>query len=184
MLYIYYNMEQHNVYKIYDDQKIYIGSTKGSIARRKASHHEDFKNLNKTAPLFIYWRSVGWDNMKMESIDGDILTKLERRIKEQEYINEVPKEKSLNHLSAYVRNHECKRSINEPECDMPKVEMKRKNRRDYYSKKKEDEEWMKKERERNKIRMREKRTHLKQLAQETASTTSRVHTGEELSTPQ
>ena len=40
-----------------------------------------------------------------------------------------------------------------------------------------------KERERNKTRMQEKRAHLKRIAQETASTTEPVHTGEELIHP-
>ena len=117
--------------------------------------------------------------MKMELLEDNIPNKLDRRMKEQEYINQVPIEKRLNFLDAFVRDHECKRSINQPECDMQKVEMKRKNRRDHYERKKQDEEWLLKEKERNKLRVREKRANLKRLAHETVSTTERVYTGED-----
>ena len=40
-------MTQHKVYRIFDEQFIYIGSTSVILSRRKGSHHEDFKNTNK-----------------------------------------------------------------------------------------------------------------------------------------
>jgi hypothetical protein len=79
-------------------------------------------------------------------------------------------------MSSYVRNHECKRSINTPEYEKNKLLMKRKNRRDYYERKKLDVEWLTKEKERNKLRMRENRKNIK-LAKENASTTERVCAG-------
>ena len=64
---------------------------------------------------------------------------------------------------------------------MEKIEAKRKHRKDYYYRKKNDPIWLEKEKERNKLRMREKRINLKKLEHESTSTTEQVHAGERLS---
>ena len=174
-------MSTHKVYKIFDNQgMIYIGSTQLSLAKRKASHHIDFKN-NINRKLYKYWNSIGWENMTFEILINNIETKQKRKELEEQYIREIPKEKLLNSIKANCPNYEATRSINNINGEMEKIEAKRKNRKDYYYRKKNDPIWLEKEKERNKLRMREKRINLKKLEHETASTTEQVHAGERLS---
>ena len=177
-------MTTHKVYKIYDNQGMtYIGSTGVSMARRKASHHEDFKN-KIDRKLYKYWNSVGWENMKIKIIEDNIETKQKRREIEQEEIKKLPVEKMLNSIKANCLDYEASRSINSGVGEAQKIEAKRKTRMVYYYNKKKDPLWHEKEKERNRLRMREKRTKLKLLGNETTSTTERVCAGEELSNPQ
>ena len=52
-------MTTHKVYKNFDESGMtYIGSTSMSLSKRKADHHQDFKNaINRK--LYKYWISVG-----------------------------------------------------------------------------------------------------------------------------
>jgi hypothetical protein len=150
-------MSKHKVYKIFDsDGMTYIGSTSLQMSERKGHHHTDFKNLMHRK-LYNHWRSIGWENMIIEVLDDNLPDKLTRRILEQKYILEIPTEKRLNTIKAQCDNYDATRSINSGVGELEKIQMKRKNRMDYYTRQKQDEEWVVKEKERNKIRMREKR---------------------------
>ncbi len=76
-----------------------------TIARRKALHHDYFKNENIQWKLFQYWCKVGWENMKMEMIEDNIENKIIRRQKENQYIENINIENRINTIKAIVRNH-------------------------------------------------------------------------------
>ena len=174
------------VYQITDDNMYYIGSSSLSLARRKAAHHDAFKDDHIQWKLYKYWRSVGWENMRFEVLQDEIGIKEEKRKAEQWFINQIIRHKLLNQIKADCPNYEATRSINSPQGEIKKIEMKRKNRRDHYARKKNDEEWMNKYREKNKLRMRERRQKHKSLMQphESVSTTERAFAGEDISNPQ
>ena len=79
--------------------------------------------------------------------------KFQARLFENSCIISNPKEICLNHMCAYSYNYSKTRDN----------EKKKRSRRDYYNRKKLDPIWMENERNRNKIRMRNKRAKLKQL---------------------
>ena len=145
------------VYNITDGEKIYVGSTTRTIPQRRGQHHMYFKDEHITWKLYTYWRTVGWDKMKFNIIKDGIIDKKELKICEEEQIRLIEKEKCLNTIKAYCPNYEATRSINSGIGEIEKIEMKRKNRRDYYARKKNDPEWIQKERERNNERMKHKR---------------------------
>ena len=169
----------------------YIGSSSMSLARRKAEHHEAFKDEHIQWKLYKYWRSVSWENMRFEILQDEIGDKVEKRNVEQWFINQIVSHKLLNTIKAHCPSYEASRSINSPEGEIKKIEAKRKNRRDHYSRKKNDEEWMNKERERNKLKMREKRKKIKDekaqiltLPHESVPTTEPAFAGDGISNPQ
>ena len=133
--------------------KTYVGSTTQTIPRRKTHHQIYFKYGNKTWKLYTYWRSVGWENMQFTVIKNGINDKQELKQLEQDSIKLIPREECLNTIKAFCPNYEATRSINSGIGEIDKIEMKRKNRRDYYARNKMDPEWVEKERERNKERM-------------------------------
>ena len=145
------------VYNITDGEKIYVGSTTCTIPQRRGQHRVNFKDEHITWKLYTYWRTVGWDKMKFNIIKDGIIDKKELKICEEEQIRLIEKEKCLNTIKAYCPNYEATRSINSGVGEIEKIEMKRKNRRDYYARKKDDPEWIQKERERNNERMKHKR---------------------------
>ena len=145
------------VYQITDGIKTYIGSTTRTIPIRKSQHHMYFKDNNIKWKLYTYWRTVGWENMKISIIKEGINEKKELKQHEEEAIKKIEKEKCLNCIKAYCPDYEATRSINSPCGEIEKIEMKRKNRREYYHRHKQDESWSAKEKERNKERMRIKR---------------------------
>ena len=90
----------------------------------------------------------------------------------------------LNSIKSYCPNYETTRSINSGIGENEKIEAKRKTRMVYYYNKKKDQLWYEKEKERNRLRIKEKRAKLRHLGNETTSTTERVCAGEELNNPQ
>ena len=137
----------------------YIGSSSLSLARRKAAHHDAFKDDHIQWKLYKYWRSVGWENMRFEVLQDEIGNNDEKRKAEQWFINQIIRHKLLNQIKADCPNYEATRSINSPQGEIKKIEMKRKNRRDYHARKKNDEEWVNKQREIHRIKMKEKRNN-------------------------
>ena len=147
----------YTVYRITDGNMIYIGSTTQAISRRKAGYHVSFIDTNINWKLHQHWRSVGWEKMRFEVITDDIIDKESMKICEEENIRMVPSQNILNTIKAFCPDHEASRSINSGVGEPEKIANKRKNRRDYYARKKFDEDWMNKQREHNKQRMRERR---------------------------
>ena len=148
------------VYKITDGKMFYIGSTVKSLAQRKAQHHMAFKNQNIHWKLYEYWRNVGWENMQMEAIKTNIVNKISMKQIEEENIKLVLPETRLNVIKAYCPDYEATRSINSGIGEIETIEMKRKNRRDCYARKKNDIEWHTKMNDKNRERMRIKRENL------------------------
>ena len=95
--------------------------------------------------------------MRFEVITDDIIDKENMKICEEENIRMVPSQKKINTIKAFCPDYEASRSINSGVGEPEKIANKRKNRRDYYARKKFDEDWMNKQREHNKQRMRERR---------------------------
>ena len=145
------------VYNITDGEKIYVGSTTRTIPQRRGQHHMYFKDEHITWKLYTYWRTVGWDKMKFNIVKDGILDKNEMKICEEEQIRLIEKNKCLNTIKAYCPNYEATRSINSGVGEIEKIEMKRKNRRDYYARQKVDPDWIEKEKKRNNERMKQKR---------------------------
>ena len=145
------------VYNITDGEKIYVGSTTRTIPQRRGQHHMYFKDEHITWKLYTYWRTVGWDKMKFNIVKDGILDKNEMKICEEEQIRLIEKNKCLNTIKAYCPNYEATRSINSGVGEIEKIEMKRKNRRDYYHRNKQNPEWNEKQQERQRIKMRENR---------------------------
>ena len=146
------------VYKISDGINTYIGSTTRTIPVRKAQHHINFKDENIKWKLYKYWRSIGWENMHFTIIMDGLNDKKELKELEQETIKSIPKEVCLNTIKAFCPDYEATRSINSEMGEIDKIEMKRKNRRDHYARKKLDSEWVEKVREKNNARMKIKRS--------------------------
>ena len=146
------------VYKITDGIKTYVGSTTRTLPARKSQHHVYFKDGTTQWKLYAYWREVGWDNMKFSIVKTGINDKVELKQIEQETIKSIPKEECLNTIKAFCPDYEATRSVNSEAGEIEKIEMKRKTRMDYYYRKKEDPNWVEKERERNRIRMKQTRT--------------------------
>lgn len=130
------------VYKLtLHDDRTYIGSTRQKLMKRINNHQ--------------YKDSV----IGLEVLETILNpTKIDLRKLEQYYINNND---CINYNKAFTTNaqkeYEKKRSINSDTCDMEKVIKKRINRKNYYAKKKNDPNWIESERQRNRLRMREKR---------------------------
>lgn len=148
---------QHKVYRIYDNNGMtYIGSTELKMGQRISSHKQCFiKKVNWK--LYNHWNNIGWDSMKFDIIIDNIPTKLERRKLEDDEIRKIDKSKRLNSIKANCPNYEATRSVNSECGEIDKILSKRKNRIDFYNRHMQDPIWHEKEKERNKIRMRNKR---------------------------
>lgn len=148
-------MPEHLIYNIYKisnnvDDKIYIGSTRLSLAQRHAMHR--YYCDKKTFPLYKHMNSLGKDNFKIESIKTvTVGSRNEARQIEQLCIEQQEQSILLNATRAFSENHNKTRDN----------EKKKQNRRDFYQRHKEDPEWVAKERERNRLRMQKKREMLK-----------------------
>lgn len=140
----------YNLYKITNDvdQMEYAGSTRQNIRQRFNGHCRDARggSLKKIA---THIREVGPEHFQIELIREVLVeSRLEARKLEQEEIEKIPPEFRLNMLSAYSYNHEKTRN----------QDKKRAVRRAYYHRQKRDPVWHEREKERNKLRMREKRS--------------------------
>ena len=150
-------MPNHIVYKISDsDGNTYIGSTSIKLSYRVNGHLRDYNNF-PDRKLYRHWRFVGIDAMKAEILADNIQDKQSRKALEQKYITEVPRDKLLNTIKADCPNYEASRSINSGIGEPEKTEAKRRTRRALYWRHKKDPEWLQRERERNKLKMRELR---------------------------
>ena len=146
------------IYKIYNDDMAYIGSTKNFKDRMKG--HKSVCNNEKSTKYnyFIYQyirQKGGWNDFKKEIIyECDVKDKDEQRIVEQEWIKK--NECKLNTNNSYTSKEERKEKIkqyNEKNKDMAKEQKKR-----YYEKNKEKiKEYHKQWEEKNKEKREEKR---------------------------
>ena len=149
----------YNIYVLSNDvdDMIYVGSTRNSIVKRFTQHRHN----RDGRPLCKHFDNIGRDHFKITLIRTAVVeTRKEARAIENEELEKFPKARWLNAMLAYSENHNKTRDN----------EKKKKNRMDFYYRHKLDPEWLEKERERNRLRMREKRAHLKQ-----AKTSNRVN---------
>lgn len=144
----------HRTYKITNnaDDKVYFGSTKLSLEERMCCHNSEARNGNPKC-LSTHMRAIGIENFIISLIQDEIPSKLDARKAEQELIDSHPlPDQLLNRTRAYSWNHYYTK-------DRAKLLAKKKR---YYQKKKLDSEYVEREKERNKLRMREKRAFLRQ----------------------
>ena len=127
-----------------EDDKIYIGSTRGTLAQRIGGHRDNARK-GLTKPVSAHMRKIGIDKFKITLIKEKIVTnRKEMRIEEQNEMEKYDKTLLLNVLRAYSENREKTRD----------QDKKRKTRRDFYHRHKMDPDWIEKERERNRLKMR------------------------------
>jgi group I intron endonuclease len=157
----------YKIYKITNsmDSKIYIGSTRIGLGNRMSVHRNDARRGCKK-PLSIHMIKNGISNFKIVLIeDCTVSSKKEARKLEQLEIDKHDKSILLNTIRAYSANHDQTRNITK----------KRKNRRDFYDRKKKDPVWLKKERDRNRIRMQLKRSkNVKDTVSETEQVCAKI----------
>jgi len=141
------------VYKIIsDDTELnYYGSTKLKLSQRLSNHKSQARKTTCQKKLSKFIRDCDY-NIKIELIKK-FDNKFEARLFENSCILMCNPENCINSISAYSYDYNKTRDN----------EKKKKSRRDYYHRKKQNPEWILKERERNKIRMRKKRANLKKL---------------------
>lgn len=148
----------YNIYKISStiDQMVYIGSTRKTLTERWQQHCHDCYVRDIDRPLYNHMVKHGKTCFKIELIKSIICYDSKpARILEQIEIWKHGKENCFNMVRAYTHNSEKTRDN----------EKKKATRRDYYNRKKQDPEWMAKERERNRIRMQKKRALIKEQRQ-------------------
>jgi hypothetical protein len=109
-------MTKYTIYEIRPIDKTnnfsYIGSTSNFI-KRKSSHKTDCYNEKRKkymCKLYVFIRdNNGWENFEMVPLDEiSCDTKLQARIREQEWIISKQTISSLNSIKAYISNKEKK----------------------------------------------------------------------------
>jgi group I intron endonuclease len=107
------NYENSKIYKLVNDidDKIYVGSTATTLAKRLHGH----KNSAKRKPdihVYRHLNTVGWDNVRIVLIESIVVqNKDQLRMNEQRYIDELRPE--LNKNAAYVN---CQHGNNYQQC--------------------------------------------------------------------
>ena len=141
----------YKIYRIINDvdDMVYIGSTRIKLlCNRMTAHRRDARTLTNTKKIAVHMRTVGISHFKIELIrEVDIPDSKIGKIQELFEYWKIPVEKRLNSIRPFTHNSENTRCIIK----------KRKTRRAFYNRHKQDPVWMERERERNKLRMREKR---------------------------
>lgn len=109
---IYKNYNRGNIYKIYFNDIIYIGSTVFTLEKRFKEHLRDYKiyilseGLKKRISIFPYFKKYGIDNFKIELIkEYNICDRNELYAYEQLYINKIKcinKECAIYYLKWYL----------------------------------------------------------------------------------
>ena len=122
-----------------------IGETKHYEHRR--IFKSKFQNKRRNSKFTTYIQHFNIELIKEIQVATSNLAK----IQEQVEIWAIPIEKRLNSIRSHIPYKHYRGN----------VEGKRKNRRDYYYRQKQKLEWVEKERQRNKIRMRIKRQLIK-----------------------
>lgn len=146
----------YTIYKISNtiDDKIYIGSTRLILRKRMYVHKSCARGDKEQRPIAQHMRQLGIKNFSISAIRKVIVScRKDARIEEQKELEKYENEQLLNVPRAYSENHDKTRDIIK----------KRANRRAYYARHKSNPEWMKKNREKCRIRMRKKRENLKYL---------------------
>lgn len=153
----------HRIYKIVNkiDGMIYIGSTSQSLRCRFEGHKCDARNGNEK-DISDHMRKIGIDNFRIILINEFFCSSKTSKLLELIEYWKYDKNILLNYFIPYSHSHHHTRD---------RTKLLEKKRREY-NRNKENPEWLEKERERNKLRMREKR-RLKKIAQETATETER-----------
>lgn len=146
-------MTEQLIFKIYKitnsiNDKVYIGSTRQNPLRKRMDGHRSEARKNNPKVLSQFMRDVGIENFNIELIrEIQVPNSKIAKIQEQIELWKIPVEQRLNCIRANIPNINYRGNI----------ENKRANRRAYYNRKKNDPEWMERERVRNKERMRKKR---------------------------
>jgi hypothetical protein len=149
-------MTEQLIYRIYKitnsiDDKIYIGSTHQILRKRMEGHRRDARYDNKKT-ISQHMKNTGIQYFNIELIkEIQVATSNLAKIQEQVELWAIPIEKRLNSNRAHIPNIYYRGNI----------EVKRKNRKNYYYRQMKKPEWVEKERQRNKIRMRIKRQLIK-----------------------
>ena len=91
--------ENFIIYKIYNDDKIYIGKTTIPIYIRINNHRHGILEADQ------YFRSVGWDNVTFEIIDysNDRTTLLKKENEQIIHHYELYKDKILNKYNTHKK---------------------------------------------------------------------------------
>tara|TARA_R110000772_G_scaffold157881_1_gene269138 strand:- start:182 stop:703 length:522 start_codon:yes stop_codon:yes gene_type:complete len=149
-------MTEQLIYRIYKitnsiDDKIYIGSTHLKLKKRMDGHRKEARKDNKKT-FSQHMKNTGIQHFNIELIkEIQVATSNLAKIQEQVELWAIPIEKRLNSIRAHIPYKHYRGDI----------EGKRQNRMDYYYRQKQKPEWVEKERQRNKKRMRIKRQLIK-----------------------
>lgn len=140
----------YKIYKIINDidNMVYIGSTKQTLLNRWYGHMTDIKHEKiSTKKISTHINLIGKEHFKIELIEEIICDRITSKKREQVYLFGIPLECRLNSCRAHIPNKNYRTNFM----------AKRKNRRDYYYRKKQNPEWVEQEKTRNRERMRIKR---------------------------
>jgi group I intron endonuclease len=117
------NYENSKIYKLVNDidDKIYVGSTATTLAKRLYGHKNSAKRKPDTH-VYRHLNTVGWDNVRIVLIESIVVqNKDQLRMNEQRYIDELRPE--LNKNAAYVNcphgnnYHQCKKCCGSSICE-------------------------------------------------------------------
>jgi len=145
-------MTERLIYKLYKitnsvNDQIYVGSTRLNPLRKRMDCHRAEARKNNSKKLSQFMREIGIEKFNIELIREIYVPNSKiARIQEQIEIWKIPVEQRLNTIRASI-----------PNLNYRNNEKKRANRRAYYHRKKNDPEWLERERARNRERMRRKR---------------------------
>ena len=146
-------MTEQLIYKLYKitnsvNDKIYVGSSRQNPLRKRMDGHRSEACKNNPKVLSQFMREIGIEKFNIELIrEIQVPNSKIAKIQEQIELWKIPVEQRLNVIRAHIPIISYRGNI----------ENKRANRRAYYNRKKNDPEWMERERIRNRERMRLKR---------------------------
>ena len=145
----------YKIYRIINDvdDMVYIGSTRTRLlSNRMTGHRANARDEDCKKKIAVHMRTIGIPHFKIELIrEVDIPDSKIGKIQELIEYWKIPIEKRLNSVRPFTHNSEKTRCIIK----------RRATRRAFYNRHKQDPAWLEKERERNKLRMREKRRKMK-----------------------
>lgn len=146
-------MTERLIYKLYKitnsvNDKIYVGSTRQKELRKRMDGHRSDARRNNSKKLSQFMREIGIDKFNIELIREIYVPNSKiAHIQEQIELWKIPIEQRLNTIRANIPNLHYRSNI----------EKRRASRRAHYHRKKNDPEWLERERVRNRERMRKKR---------------------------
>lgn len=154
-------MSVARIYKVTNDvdDKVYIGGTTLTLARRMAVHRADGNNMLRTKPLSMHMREVGVSHFKIELISEVQFTdKNTLRQLEQQEIERWSQERLLNNIKAYVSDAGDRSEYHHLyDTELRDQDARRQQKRESYARMMANPEKAAKERERNRLRMQRNR---------------------------